>query len=466
MTMKIACLGGGGLYFVRPVADFALCEEMHGSTIVLYDIDRDRAELIAKMGRRFSRTTGAGLRFRVAETLREAVDGCDFVLTSIGGAGASGAAGYYDSPVHLGDKLICARHGIQQVVGDTAGPAAMMAAFRSIPIHLEICRAVSKYSPEAVVLNHANPMAVLCRAMIKYGDVQSVIGICHGVQNGIMNVARILDVPPEELETVWIGTNHYHWITRLRHQGKDIMPRFRKRVREVKCDPSHQMCTELSDVYEHWIVYPEDDHTIEFYPYLSGLDRPDRLPFALNDNTFSKRVQGLWDGSETLEALRQKDQATDRSQMLKAYAKKLSKIQLPEEAESSITGEGTARLITDIAAGRRAVHICNVPNQGAVANLPAEAVLEVEAVTDSAGVRPIWAGEAPLALEALLRKRIAWQEIVVDAAVTGNRKLALQAMQIDEGAIPPRAADKLLRELFANNKGKLPTFEKKSGKKR
>jgi alpha-galactosidase/6-phospho-beta-glucosidase family protein len=107
-----------------------------------------------------------------------------------------------------------------------------------------------------------------------------------------------------------------------------------------------------------------------------------------------------------------------------------------------------------------------VPNQGAVANLPAEAVLEVEAVTDSAGVRPIWAGEAPLALEALLRKRIAWQEIVVDAAVTGNRKLALQAMQIDEGAIPPRAADKLLRELFANNKGKLPTFEKKSGKKR
>ena len=55
-TMKIACLGGGGLYFVRPVADFALCEEMHGSTIVLYDIDRDRAGLIAKMGRRFSRT--------------------------------------------------------------------------------------------------------------------------------------------------------------------------------------------------------------------------------------------------------------------------------------------------------------------------------------------------------------------------------------------------------------------------
>lgn len=464
--MKIVCLGGGGLYFVRPVADFALCEELHGSTIVLYDIDRDRAELMAKMGRRFSRTAGARLRFRVAETLHEAVDSCDFVLTSIGGAGASGAAGYYDSPVHLGDKLICARHGVQQVVGDTAGPAAMMAAFRSIPIHLEICRAVSKYAPNAVLLNHANPMAVLCRAMIKYSDVQSVIGICHGVQNGVRHVAHILDVPPEALEVVWIGTNHYHWMMRLRYQGKDIMPRFRKRVREVKCEPQQQMCAELSDIYGHWIVYPEDDHTIEFYPYLSGLDGPDRLPFALSDNVFSKRVQGLWDGSETLEELRQRDREIDRPQMLKAYAKQLSEYPLPTEPENPILGEGTASLITDIAAGRRVVHICNVPNQGAVANLPAEALLEVEAVTDSAGVRPIWAGEAPLALEALLRKRIAWQEIVVDAGVTGNRKLALQAMQIDEGAIPPKAADKLLSELFANNKGRLPTFEKKSGKKR
>ena len=61
---------------------------------------------------------------------------------------------------------------------------------------------------------------------------------------------------------------------------------------------------------------------------------------------------------------------------LKNYAEKLSQIQLSEKPEDPITGEGTARLITDMAARRRRTHICNVPNRGAVTNPPAEAVLE------------------------------------------------------------------------------------------
>jgi alpha-galactosidase/6-phospho-beta-glucosidase family protein len=68
-------------------------------------------------------------------------------------------------------------------------------------------------------------------------------------------------------------------------------------------------------------------------------------------------------------------------------------------------------------------------------------------------------GEAPPALEALLRKRIIWQELVVDAAVKGDRKLALQAMQVDETAIPPTESEQLLNELLENSRGMLPTFE-------
>ena len=36
--MKIACLGGGGWYFTRPIADFALAPELHGSQIALYNV--------------------------------------------------------------------------------------------------------------------------------------------------------------------------------------------------------------------------------------------------------------------------------------------------------------------------------------------------------------------------------------------------------------------------------------------
>lgn len=41
-NMKIARLGAGGGYFTRPISDFALCEDLHGCEISLYDIDRDR----------------------------------------------------------------------------------------------------------------------------------------------------------------------------------------------------------------------------------------------------------------------------------------------------------------------------------------------------------------------------------------------------------------------------------------
>ena len=458
--MKIACIGAGGWYFTRPISDFALCEEIHGSEIVLYDIDRERAELMAKMGRRLSRQAGARLRFKNAKSLAEAVDGSDFVLCSIGGIGGSGVSGYYESPTHLGDKVICAKYGIPQIVGDTCGPAAMMAAFRSIPIYLDICRVVEKRAPQAVLLNHANPMAALCRSMTKYSSVGCIIGICHGVQGGVSHAAAILGIPPRELETVWIGTNHYYWFIRMRHQGVDVMPRFWAEIRKQKPAPGHQMCADLSRVYGHWIVYPEDDHVIEFYPYLAQVEDPTKLPFGMSEKGYGKRMKPLYSGQESIAELRKADIAASRKEMLKEYARNLGKIALPQNASDPITGEGTARLISDIAGGQRNVHICNVPNRGAVPNLSQEAVLEVEAVTDSAGVRPLWAGEAPLPLEALLHKRIAWQELVADAAVKGDRKLVLQAMQVDETAIPPRQSERMLRELMANSRGMLPTFEK------
>jgi len=159
--------------------------------------------------------------------------------------------------------------------------------------------------------------------------------------------------------------------------------------------------------------------------------------------------------------VRRRDAAVTREAMLAEYAARLQQVDLPARNDDPLTGEGIAALIANLRTGRRGVHIANVPNRGAVPNLPATAVLEVEAVTDSTGVRPLYMAEAPLPLKALLDKRIAWQELVVDAAVKGDRRLAQQAMQVDEQAIPPESSARLLRELLANSRGLLPTFERR-----
>jgi len=59
----------------------------------------------------------------------------------------------------------------------------------------------------------------------------------------------------------------------------------------------------------------------------------------------------------------------------------------------------------------------------------------------------------------LLTKRIAWQELVADAAVKGDRNLALQALLLDEMAILPEKAEAMLDELLAASRPMLPQFK-------
>lgn len=452
-SRKIVCLGAGSHYFSRALGDLAITEGLAGSEITLYDIDFDKAQLMAKLGKRLAKEAGNRLRVRACERLAEAVDGADFAISSIGGSGPS-LGGVYGTAAHRADLMIPAKYGIYQLVGDTGGPAGMMMGLRSIPIYLSICQEMEKRCPEVVVLNHSNPMAVLCRAMLKYSGIRKVIGICHGVQGGIMQTAQLLGVEPEELEVVWIGTNHYYWFTRIRLHGKDVYPEVMAKMRRRKPPHGEIMASELSQIYGYRLVYLEDGHELEFYPFLAQAGDPMSLPYGYGEKA-GPRYQEL-----NLKALRltRAEQVKARAEGMKEFAATLNRRGLPEREISFIRGEGIASLIEGIATGARQVRILNLPNQGVVPNLPDHAVLEVEAVTDSQGARGIYAGEAPLSLMGLLQKLIAWQELVVEAGVKGDRNLALQALLLDEMAILPEKSSQMLDELLAASKSLLPQF--------
>jgi alpha-galactosidase len=453
-SRKIVCLGGGSRYFTRALGDLAVAEGLAGSEITLYDIDVEKAERMARHGARLATESGTGLRVRACADLADAIDGADFAISSIGGAGPS-VGGVYGTSAHRQDLRIPARYGIYQVVGDTGGPAGMMMGLRSIPAYLHICREMEQRCPEVVFLNHSNPMAVLCRAMIKYSGIQRVIGICHGVQGGIIRAAHLLGVPPEELETVWIGTNHYHWFLRMRHQGRDVYPEFRRCMTERSHPEGERMTARLSEIYGWHIVYPDDGHAIEFYPFQTQLASAAELR-----EDYQRHIGGVYENLEAPDPPppTAEEQQAARARDLEEFADHLAQVSLPARASHPVTGEGLGCLLENIACGRRRVHIVNVPNAGSVTNLPDYAVLELEGVTDSCGVRPIGVGAAPLSLMGLLQKRIAWQELVADAGATGDRSLALQALLLDEMAILPEKAEAMLDELLHASREWLPQF--------
>ena len=227
MHKKIVCLGAGSSYFPVALVDIVADEALAGSEITLYDIDLRKAEGMAAMAARLAGQAGTGMKIRACRRLADAIDGADFALSAIGGAGTS-LSGVYGTTIQQQDRLIPAKYGIYQTIGDTGGPGGMMMALRSVPIYLAICREMVKRCPDVLFINHSNPMAILCRAMIKYSGIKKVIGICHGVQGGIVHAARLLGVPPEELETTWVGTNHCYWFLTVRHRGKDVYPALRR----------------------------------------------------------------------------------------------------------------------------------------------------------------------------------------------------------------------------------------------
>lgn len=446
------CLGGGSLYFPRLLNDVALEEDLTGSEVVLYDLDLEKVEIMAEFGRQLARTASGTLHIRATADLADAVEGADFAISSIGGSGASFTANVYESHYHSADMHIPTKYGIHQVIGDTCGPAGLMMGLRSIPAYIAICREMEKRCPQVILFNHSNPMAVLMRTLHKYTAITS-IGICHGVQTGIVDAANLLDVPPDELECRWIGTNHYYWFTQMRHRGTDMLPELMHRTRTSKSPPHHALSSALSGVYGYRIAYPDDAHILEFYPFCTQVAQQADLPYRL---VASAKEHG-YDASKPLPK-RTRTTPNIRRRFLSQYKAILADTQMPREKDNTVTGEGVAAIIAAMATGRRTICIANIANQGAIPNLPATAEVEVEAVTDSSGLRPVVMGEAPPLLKALLEKRFVWQELVADAAVTGDRTKALQALLVDEMAIVPEKAQAMLDELLKSSKDLLPQF--------
>ena len=449
---KIVCLGSGSLYFKRAIADLLVSDDLSGSELVLFDIDQEKSAIMAAMGERLARVAGTGCSVRSAATLADAVDGADYALSSIGGSGAGITPRVYMSYYHNADIRIAARYGIQQIIADTCGPGAMMMAFRSVPAYMAICREMEKRCPGAILFNHSNPMAVLCRAMHKYTGL-NVVGVCHGVQAGIKQAATVLELPPGALDCLWIGTNHYYWLTRVAHLGRDLYPELRRRLAVAAVPERERLSARLSDIYGFRILYAPDDHIVEFYPFLAqvkgGVDGlPENLAREAREHfpTGETPPPGTAPSTQTREAF------------FGEYRELVEQTSLPERQSDPLTGEGIAAVIGAIATGRRQVCIANIPNRGCIPNLPSTAEVEVEAVTDSCGVRGLHMGEAPLHLRGILEKRFVWHELVADAAVKGERNLALQALMVDEMAILPDRAEAMLDELLEASRDLLPQF--------
>ena len=433
MERKIVLLGAGSRYFERVLAELALMRELGDCSVALHDVDAKAARLMKQIGRRIFGGTGARPKLSSTTDLARALDGADFAISSIGVHGPGYAW-------HKLDSDVCARFGIIHTTGDTVGPAGLSQALRIVPIYMKMARAMKRYCPDVILLNHSNPMVPICRAIIKYTGI-NVVGYCHQIALDIEWFGKLLGVDHEELEATVAGPNHMSWLVSIRHGGHDVYPELKRRILRRKPESEHMFAREVLGLLD---IFPVggDRHIVEFFPHARMPTRPQELGYEMQ-----------W-RPDMLEEMRHE---VEGEGSLEQHAQGLEKAEIPARP----TPEAMGKQIRAMALGIEHFQHVNTPNRGAVPNLPEWAVLDLRAVVGSHGARPLYVGDLPPKAARWSLAHIYAHELVVDAAVEGSRRKALQALACDSMMLNFAEVGKVFDAIVEAHGPRLARFRKR-----
>ena len=423
--VTIAYIGGGSRGWAWTfMTDLALEPAMSG-VIRLYDIDREAAKANEVIGNRLSeRPEAAGKwKYETADSLKEALSGADFVVISI-------LPGTFDEmavDVHMPERL-----GIYQSVGDTAGPGGMIRALRTIPMFVEIAEAVKEYAPKAWVINYTNPMSLCVKTLYHVFPEIRAFGCCHevfGTQKvlkGILeDTAGISGIDRKDIHVNVLGINHFTWFDYASYQGMDLFPVYRDYIqnhfeegyeeRDTNWANASFACAHRVkfDLFNRYglIAAAGDRHLAEFMPGNEYLNDPEMV--------------ASWKFGLTTVDWRKAD-------LQNRLAKSHRLLAGEEEVELKPTGEEGILLIKALCGLGRVVSNVNVPNTALqIPNLPAEAVVETNALFERDAIRPVMAGSLPEEVRQLILPHVRNHERILKAALTCDRELVVQAFLDD-----------------------------------
>jgi len=131
----------------------------------------------------------------------------------------------------------------------------------------------------------------------------------------------------------------------------------------------------------------------------------------------------------------------------------------PLDVKGKLSGERVMHIIGGIVSNSHHLELqANLPNDGQVTNLIEDAVVETPVFIDGSGVHPIQVGELPEGLAALCNIQILVTDLAVEAAVNGDRELALQALLADPVVHDLEAGKKAFEQLMEAHIDLLPQF--------
>lgn len=393
--MKIATIGGGSTYTPELAQGFIeRCERLGLREWWLMDVDGERLNTVGGFVERMVAATGDPFQVHLTTNRRAAIEGAAFVTTQVRVGGM--AARREDE--YLGRRW--------NLVGqETTGIGGMAKGLRTVPVIGSIAEDMRTHCPDAWLINFANPSGLVTEALQRYVPQVRSVGLCNGPIGYQMEIAKRMGLAnPFDVHLDYLGLNHLSWIRGARVGGQDIWPQvFAEALQAARDDDDPSI---PAAVLERLGVVCTS--YLRYYYRTSSVLREQ----AKNEPSRAERVMGI------------------EGKLLAQYADPSLNTVPPELMQRGGAYYSTVavRLIEAIALDLGEVHIVNTRQAGVVPGIPPDWVMELPCRVSHDGIRPLPITPLPLFAEGLLRAVKSYELLAADAALTGDRDVALQAL--------------------------------------
>ncbi|MFC7786020.1 MULTISPECIES: 6-phospho-beta-glucosidase [unclassified Rossellomorea] len=434
MSLKVVIIGGGSSYTPEIIEGFIHRYKSFPVTdITLVDIEagKEKLEIIGQFARRMIQKAGVPIELEWTLNRRDALIGADFVTTQIRVGGLS---------AREKDERIPLSHGV--IGQETNGAGGIFKALRTIPVLMEICHDIQQICPHAWLINFTNPAGIVTEALLKYSTHHKVIGVCNIPFNMKNSVAEMMNCSANEVQIEFVGMNHFVFGKKVWVKGQDVTDQVLQKLIHQEVDYSPANIVSLG-----W--------SKEFLQALGMLPNPYHQYYFQRDSVLEKDLQAYRENGTRAEVVRKVEKELFIQYMKEELNEK------PKELENrggAYYSDAACSLMASIYNNSGDIQTVNTLNNGTIPDLPHDAVIEVNAVITRDGPRPIATGPLPPSVKGIIQQMKAFEELVIQAARSGEYSDAYRAMVMNPLVQNEGVARQLVDELLEAHKEFLPQF--------
>lgn len=436
-TVKIVTIGGGSSYTPELVEGFInRYDTLPVRELCLVDIPegKEKLETVGALAKRMVEKAGLPMKVTLSYDRRTALKGADFVTTQM-------RIGRL--PARILDERIPISHGM--IGQETNGAGGMFKAFRTIPVILDIVKDIEEICPEAWLINFTNPAGMVTEAIYRYTNFKKAIGLCNVPVNMVSGFANMLGEDEKDVTMEIQGVNHFIFATDVFVRGQSRFKEIINKYAHLKDEDTIQM--------KNFVSLP---YSPSFIEGLQAIPCPYHNYYFFTKEQLEEEQEQFKTGTVRGEVVSKTEEELFELYSHEELAEKPKQLEMRGGAKYS---DAACNLIQSIYNNTGDIQYVDVRNNGAIADLPANSAVEVACRITSDGPKPIATGELKLPISGYVHMMKTFERLVCEAAVTGDRNLAITALNMNPLCQSDNDANIVIDELLEAHKDYLPQFK-------